>query len=409
MRAATDADKPILIDSNLPGSDLVISGLQAHRRGEVTIESMLVEVSGPRLRGLGLLAPDTPVLSRQPELDLYYLLCVRSPTDAHTQYNALIRRLVSFERAYERLRCGAVYSAIDQPKLLSRLPTSMTEADKNQPSVPVDQATYWNEQGGEKWVQNIDHIDGMIGVFNSHLLAAAAAQPGEKVLDVGCGGGTTSAAIATGVGADGEVLGVDISKIILDVARTRQAQVANLQLALGDAASFEFNPGYFDLFVSRFGVMFFSEPQRAFQNLRSALKSGGRTAFVCWRALAENPWMAAPAAAAFEILPRPEPPDPEAPGPFSLADTARLTGLLESAGFGAMRIEPADERMNLGGLENALDFFTRMGPASAALQEASETDAKAAMAAIKNVLASYVVEEEVQMPGAIWVVRAQAV
>ena len=248
----------------------------------------------------------------------------------------------------------------------------------------------------------------MIGVFNSHLFRAAAPRKAEKVLDVGCGGGSISAAVAQLVGPDGEVLGVDIWAVILQAARVRQAAVANLRLELGDAAGFEFEPGYFDLVSSRFGVMFFDEPTKAFANLRSALKSGGRIAFVCWRAFAENPWMAAPAEAAFRILPRPEPPDPDAPGAFSLADPDKLTTLLETAGFNTVRIDPVDERLNLGPLDGALDFLKRMGPAAAPLQEASEANALAAISAIEIVLSTYASDGEVCMPGAVWLVRARA-
>ena len=284
----------------------------------------------------------------------------------------------------------------------------MSESTHTEQPKTVDQATYWNEQGGEKWVQNLDHVDRMIGVFNTHLMKAAAAQDGEKVLDVGCGGGTTSAAFAHKVGNHGEVLGVDVSRVILEAARTRQTHVENLSFALGDAASFEFEPGCFDLFSSRFGIMFFEDPEQAFRNLRAALKSGGRCAFVCWRTLAENPWIAAPAAAAFEILPRPEPADPNAPGPFAFADATRLTGLLEAGGFADIQIEAVDELLNLGALAGALEFLRRMGPAAAALQEASAAEACAAINAIEKVLASYVSEGSVQMPGSIWVVKANA-
>ena len=202
------------------------------------------------------------------------------------------------------------------------------------------------------------------------------------------------------------MLGVDISKVILDNARARQTNITNLHFELGDAASFEFEPGYFDLFTSRFGVMFFEEPIEGFRNLRRALKSDARTAFVCWRGLEENPWMAAPAAAAFEILPRPEPPAAGAPGPFALADASGLTKLLESAGFGAVHIEPVDELMNMGAVDVSLDFLSRMGPAATALQEASETDAQAATAAMKKVLSGYVSNDAVRMLGAVWLVRA---
>ena len=284
----------------------------------------------------------------------------------------------------------------------------MSQSPDCNPATPTDQATYWNEQGGEKWVQNLDHIDRMIGGFNSHLFSAAAPRSGEKVLDVGCGGGTTGAALAQLVGTGGQVVGVDISAVILEAARIRQAEVGNLRLELGDAASFEFEPGYFDLITSRFGVMFFDAPTKAFGNLRAALKPDGRITFICWRALAENPWMAAPAEAAFEILPRPEPPDPHAPGPFSLADPDKLTTLLETAGFNAVRIDPIEEVLNLGPPEGALDFLKRMGPAATPLQEASEADAQAAINAIEAVLSSFLRDGEVYMPGAVWLVSAGA-
>jgi SAM-dependent methyltransferase len=277
----------------------------------------------------------------------------------------------------------------------------------NQPT-PMDQATYWNENGGEKWVKNLDHIDVMIGVFNSHLLAAAAPVPGEYVLDVGCGGGTTTAALAMAVQGQGKVLGVDISKVILDAARQRQNGVENVSFELGDAATYNFDPGCFDVMTSRFGVMFFEQPDRAFQNLRTALKPGGRIAFVCWRALTENPWMAAPAAAAFEILPRPEPQDPNAPGPFAFADAERLTGLLQSAGFDNIHIEPVDELLDLGSMENALGFFTKMGPAAAALQDADEDQRGAALDAMVTVLNGYLSSGSVRMPGAVWLVTANS-
>ncbi len=285
----------------------------------------------------------------------------------------------------------------------------MNKSSESNHPASTDQATYWNEQGGEKWAQNIDHIERVIGVFNSHLLSAAAPRAGEIVLDVGCGGGSISAALAQYVGTDGEVLGVDISTVILEAARTRQADVSNLRLELGDAASFEFESNYFDLFTSRFGVMFFDGPVDAFRNLRAALKSDGRTAFICWRALAENPWMAAPADAAFEVLPRPERPDPDAPGPFSLADPDKLTTLLESAGFTAIRIDAVDELFNLGPLDGATDFLSRMGPAETALREASESDARAAVDAIRNVLSNHLSDGSVRMRGAVWLVRASAI
>lgn len=279
---------------------------------------------------------------------------------------------------------------------------------KIQEPSPVDQATYWNEQGGEKWVQNIDQIDRMINVFNPHLISAGSPRRGERILDVGCGGATTSADFAAAVGKEGEVLGVDVSKVILDTARARHGALPNLRFTLADAANFTFEAGYFDLLTSRFGVMFFDDPQGAFRNLRCALKQGGRVAFVCWRAMDENPWMATPAAAAFTILPAPQPSPPGAPGPFSFADRNRLSGILERAGFEDIDINPVEALLNLGPLTSALEFFKRMGPASSALAQAPSDDADHAIQAMEEVLREHLNDGDVRMHGAIWVVRARA-
>lgn len=91
---------------NLPGADLVLAGLDAlddmaqGKRDEWTPEALLVAIGARRLRAAGLAMPDVPTWPAQPELALYEALAEAHP-DAHSRYNALIRRLVSFERALE--------------------------------------------------------------------------------------------------------------------------------------------------------------------------------------------------------------------------------------------------------------------------------------------------------------------
>ena len=203
----------------------------------------------------------------------------------------------------------------------------------NATPAPPDQPTFWNEEGGRRWVQNIQRVERMIEPLSARLLQHAAPRPGERVLDVGCGGGVTSAALARAVGASGRVLGVDVSAVILDVARERFSSTGNLDFALGDAAAMPLQRGGFDLLVSRFGVMFFADPVAAFAHLRTALAPGGRLAFICWRALDQNPWMAECVRAAFTVLPRPEPQPPDAPGPYAFADDARLRDILGASGY----------------------------------------------------------------------------
>ena len=275
------------------------------------------------------------------------------------------------------------------------------------PATPAtDQAAYWNEEGGRRWVENIERVERMLQPLADRLITLAAPANGEAVLDVGCGGGLTSAAAAGAVGATGRVVGLDVSAVILGVARTRFKPTANLSFALGDAASMSLS-GY-DLVLSRFGVMFFPEPVAAFVNLRRALKSGGRMAFICWRALDDNPWMSESTRAAFTVLPRPEPQPPGAPGPFAFADVSRLRGILQQAGFGAIGVVPHDEILDLGTLDNALEQVTRMGPAAAAFAAASATEQAAVIAATRVALEARLVEGRVHMPSATWLVTARA-
>lgn len=267
-----------------------------------------------------------------------------------------------------------------------------------------EQDDFWNEEGGERWVENIDRVEAMISGLSTHLLAHAAPSDGEHVLDIGCGGGITSAALASAVGSRGVVLGADISEVILQVARTRYADVANLTFTTADAQAFPFTPKSYDLITFRFGVMFFADPDAAFGNICQAGKPGARMVYLCWRSLAENPWMGAPAAAAFTMLTPPEKPAPGTPGPFSLADAERTSKIMAGAGFSDIKFTPVDEPVNLGALDPVLQLMTTTGPATEPLKAASETDREAAMRAT---LAEHDTNDGVIMPSAIWVVEAK--
>jgi len=273
----------------------------------------------------------------------------------------------------------------------------------------IDQATYWNEEGGARWVHHIDGVEAMLEPLSARLLERVAAQGGEKVLDIGCGGGITSAAIARAVGDEGRVTGLDVSKVILDVARRRYAHVGNLDFLLADAGSHVFAPASYDVLTSRFGVMFFHDPHAAFANLRQALKSTARLCFLCWRRLDENPWMGLAAAAAFTVLPPPPKPEPGAPGPFAFAKRERVSDILGAAGFGAIEFEAVDSPIDLGSLDDAMEWLTNMGPAAQPLREANEDHRAAALDAMREALGNAGTGGRVVLNGATWVVSAKAV
>ena len=225
----------------------------------------------------------------------------------------------------------------------------------------------WNGAMGQQWARLQRDLDAMVMPFGDAALKKAAPQPGERVIDIGCGCGDTSITLAGLVGATGSVLGVDVSQPMLEVARARAAQLAWPQVAFreADAAHADLPLGN-DLLYSRFGVMFFSQPVSAFLQVRKALRRGGRCVFVCWRTPRDNPWAMTPLKAARKVMNvTPTPSDPMAPGPFAFADETRLRGILSDAGFGSVELERCDVAVSLGATPRAAaEGAVRIGPTS---------------------------------------------
>lgn len=277
---------------------------------------------------------------------------------------------------------------------------------ENQSDLPFTEA-YWKQEGGVKWVENIESTESSLEVFNEILLEQALVMAGEKVLDVGCGGGVNSIEIARRVGPEGRVMGVDISSSILSIARARGDSLANLEFVEGDAALMDFRENDYDLVFSRFGVMFFSDPITAFKNLRHSLKSNGRMVFLCWRSLHDNPWMNIPAQAVADVMQHQAPaPDPLAPGPFSFADSTRIQEVLTEAGLKMLDLKAVDVVMKLGPLSETVEYFMNMGPAAAALVDTPLEVKAAAAEAVSRALGQFVSNDKVNPPAAAWLVMA---
>jgi SAM-dependent methyltransferase len=270
-----------------------------------------------------------------------------------------------------------------------------------------DQIKFWNDKAGQDWTSLQARMDVNLSAIGDAVLALADARAGMAVLDVGCGTGATSLAMAA---AGAKVTGLDVSKPMLGLARKRAAE-AGLDIAFieADASAHAFAPEY-DLIFSRFGVMFFDDPIGAFANLHRALRTGGRLAFVCWRPLAENLWAAAPLGAAKPFLPEQPSPDPLAPGPFAFADPQRILSILTDVGFHDVEIEKYDGVMRMGrDIPTIAAQTLQIGPLSRAVGEADEATRAKITEAVRAVMGKFATTDgEIAPPTACWLVSAKA-
>jgi len=208
--------------------------------------------------------------------------------------------------------------------------------------INADQLAFWNGPGGQTWVARQEHTDITLAPVTEALLAFAAPHTGERVLDIGCGCGATTLEFARAVGPAGRAAALDISRPMLaeGQARAKTAGITNVAWQQVDPATAALDP--YDLLTSAFGVMFFGDPVGAFANMRGPASAGARMAFVCWRALTENPWMEVPMNAVSRHLPPRPKPVPNTPGMFAFADPERVSEVLIAAGWAAPRLEKLD-------------------------------------------------------------------
>lgn len=271
------------------------------------------------------------------------------------------------------------------------------------------QADAWNSASGPVWVEMQAILDRMLAPFETLLTDAAFPGAGREVLDIGCGAGATTLAMARRLGAEGLALGVDISEPLVAAARGR-AEAEGLRSAafvLADAQTHDFDPGAFDAVVSRFGVMFFDDPEAAFANIRRALVPGGRLAFVAWRSPADNPFMTTAARAVAPFVPPAPPPAPDAPGQFGFADGARVARILAAAGWRDIVVQPIDVPTEMPEAD-LMAYVTRMGPAGAALREADPATRARAQGALEDAFRSFVPGGAARFICACWQVTARA-
>jgi SAM-dependent methyltransferase len=227
-------------------------------------------------------------------------------------------------------------------------------------STNADQASEWDGPDGEYWATYHQEYERLLGVFDSTLVVAADVRSEDRCLDVGCGTGATTRALA-GRAVEGSVLGLDLSGQMLTIARDTadRAGISNVEFVQGDAQVYPFEPASFDVAVSRMGCMFFGDPATAFANIARALRPSGRLALVAWQAIAANEWVTAIDGALGELESEDDGDDEAgyAPGPFSLADPSLCASLVEGAGFADVVVEDLHIPLALGTVDRAQAFL----------------------------------------------------
>jgi ubiquinone/menaquinone biosynthesis C-methylase UbiE len=276
----------------------------------------------------------------------------------------------------------------------------------------TEQAEYW-EQRAPSWLELQDRMEQTGGLPGELAMDRLDVRPGQRVVDLGCGAGRTTLELAARVRPGGEVVGVDISAAMLAAGRERAARAGagNVEFVHADVQVHDLGEARFDAAYSRFGVMFFTDPEAAFANVRRALRPGATLSFVCWQTLFDNEWMLIPAAAVAEVTGSlPPTAGPGEPGPFSLADPDRVRAVLAAAGFGSVDVTPHADQIVISeaGIPEAASAAVRSGAARLALQDADEPTRERALAAIEEALRARLADGEVRASRGVLLVRGRA-
>lgn len=267
----------------------------------------------------------------------------------------------------------------------------------------------WNGESGQRWIADAERRDRVLRPVSDVLLEAARPRPGEAVLDVGCGCGALALAASRMVGADGSVLGVDISEVMLGVARRRTAEhgLGNVSLVAADAQTHPFEAAHHDVAISRFGTMFFDDPLAAFDNIASALGPGGRLCFITWQPLVANEWLLVPGAALLEYGSLPDSQNDGRPGMFAQSDPNTVAAVLRGSGFTDISVEAVTVPMHLGAdPDEAADYLADTGMGRAVLDTMAPHQQRAALDAVRDVLREHHTPDGVILSAGILVTSA---
>jgi ubiquinone/menaquinone biosynthesis C-methylase UbiE len=265
----------------------------------------------------------------------------------------------------------------------------------------------WNGDSGHRWADEADRRDSVLAPIGDVLINAANLQPGEHLLDIGCGCGATTLRAAHAVGDAGFACGLDLSAPMLDIARQRRdtAGVVNAEFVQGDAQTQRFDTTS-DVAISRFGTMFFADPVAASTNIARGLAPGGRVCLATWQPLVANDWLTIPGAALLRYGSLPDSAD-RGPGMFGQSDPDTVTSTLQAAGYRDIELTPVTVTMRLGNdVNDATNYLASSGVGRAVLETVPSDQRAAAIDAVRAVLTDHADDDGVRLDGAIWIIGA---
>lgn len=272
----------------------------------------------------------------------------------------------------------------------------------------AEQVKHWSGVGADGWIDLKAVIDRSFEPFTDLLLADCSAGSPGRLLDVGCGTGDTTLAAARRLGPKGECVGLDISEPMIEVARAQaEKEGASARFLCADAQTHAFAPGIFDWVISRFGILFFDDPVRAFTNLRRAARDSAKLRFIAWRGPAENPFMTTAERAVAPLLPAMPPRPPDAPGQFAFASRERVLGILERSGWTDVQIRPVEVECVMPE-KDLVRYFTKLGPLSRVLPGMDAGLRGRVIETVRAAFTPYVRGDEVRFVAACWMVGAAA-
>ncbi|MHC1948402.1 class I SAM-dependent methyltransferase [Bradyrhizobium sp. UFLA06-06] len=276
------------------------------------------------------------------------------------------------------------------------------------PQAGDEQVKLWNGAAGRAWVETGDVLEGMFRPLEELLVRSVSDAAASRVLDIGCGTGATTFAVARVLGRQGHCTGIDISEPMIAAARARAEREGRpVSFICADAQTCLFAPASFDMIVSRLGVMFFADPVQAFANLRRAARPGAALRFIAWRGAAENPFMTTAEQAAKPLLPDLPARRPDAPGQFGFADRKRVETILEDSGWEAIAIDPVDVALSFPASE-LTRYVSWLGPVGVMLQTMEEPLRTHVIETVRGAFGRYIHGTEIRFTAACWMVAARA-